>query len=151
MNPNTNPTKESESVTRYLDDARKGEVYWEERAILDFTEEILRRIEELNISKSDLAARLEVEPAYVSKLIRGSNNFTLRTMVRISRALASELRFHLQPIGMRAEWTDYNLIAEAAVVSVFSLAPASKFSPAEIDLVNGPESTITYATGSLAA
>lgn len=103
MNLNT-PERTPAQITK---DSEKSSTYWEELAILDFTHEVLDRMKALSWSKAGLAERLEVEPAYVSKLIGGSNNFTLRTMVRLARALDTELRFHLQPTGKQCLWVDY--------------------------------------------
>jgi transcriptional regulator with XRE-family HTH domain len=109
MNPNTHESRSSESIQHLLENVEKGSMFWEELAILDFTEEVLRRLGELDLTKSQLAERLNVDPAYVSKLIGGSNNFTVRTMVKISRALEAELRFHLQPKYTQAVWIDYGI------------------------------------------
>ena len=77
----------------------------EESAILGFTEEVLRRLAEVKMSKSDLDSKMNVDPAAVSKLISGNNNFTLRTMVRIARALRSRIRFSLVPLRPTSAWT----------------------------------------------
>ena len=106
MNLNTH---KPESLGSFFRESEKSPTYWEELAILDFTEEVVARMAALGVNRSQLAERLKVEPAYVTKLIGGSNNFTLRTMVKISRALAAELRFHLQPKGAQSEWTDYTV------------------------------------------
>lgn len=82
----------------------KRRILAEESAILSFTEEVLRRMEEIGMSKSELAANLTVEPAAVSKLISGSNNFTLRTMVKIARALGSRLKFSLPAMKTKGAW-----------------------------------------------
>jgi DNA-binding Xre family transcriptional regulator len=74
----------------------------EESAIIAFTEEVLRRMEEIHVSKTQLAEKLGIDPAAVSKLIGGENNFTLKTMVRIARALQSKLRFSLMPAKQKA-------------------------------------------------
>jgi transcriptional regulator with XRE-family HTH domain len=67
----------------------------EQDAIIDFTEEVLRWMEEVKVSRSQLAEKMRVEPAAVSRLLGGSNNFTLRTMVRIALALRARLKFSL--------------------------------------------------------
>ncbi|MBI2510628.1 MAG: helix-turn-helix transcriptional regulator [Opitutae bacterium] len=103
MKPNMN----NRTPEQILRDVAPTQVYSEELAILDYTNEVVQRMNALNLSKGELARRLEVAPAYVSKLIGGSNNFTLRTMVRVARALSSELRFHLQPEGAVSHWRDY--------------------------------------------
>ncbi len=107
MNPNTPSSLESD--LDILAPPETNSVYWEELAILEFTEQILGRLEALGLTKTQLAEKLQANPAFISKLIRGTNNFTLRTMVRIARALESELRFHLQPAGADTVWVDYSV------------------------------------------
>jgi outer membrane PBP1 activator LpoA protein len=46
------------------------------------------------------------EPAFVTRLVSGHNNFTIATMVRVARALDCEFRCHLQPAGTKACWLD---------------------------------------------
>lgn len=85
--------------------------YWVELGKLEFTEEMLARMKEREISKSQLAARMQAKPAFVTRLVSGHNNFTLETMVRVARALDCEFRSHLQPAGTKACWIDV-LISE---------------------------------------
>jgi hypothetical protein len=80
--------------------------YWVELGKLEFTEEMLARMTERDMKKSQLAARLGAKPAFVTRLVSGHNNFTLETMVRVARALGCEFRCHLQPAGTKACWID---------------------------------------------
>jgi hypothetical protein len=80
--------------------------YWVELAKLEFTEEMLARMKEGGVKKSQLAASLGAKPAFVSRLVSGHNNFTLETMVRVARALNCGFRSHLQPPGTKACWID---------------------------------------------
>lgn len=59
----------------------------QERLILEVTEAISRLMEAGRISKAQLAARLGSSQPFITKLLSGSNNFTLRTM--------SDVFFHL--------------------------------------------------------
>jgi transcriptional regulator with XRE-family HTH domain len=62
--------------------------YQIEELSLAFTESVLLRMEELDdMSGKTLAERMEVSEAYVSKLLKGKNNFTLETLVKLARAL----------------------------------------------------------------
>jgi len=80
--------------------------YWEELSKLEFTEEMLARMKERGIKKSQLASILGAKPAFVTRLVSGHNNFTIATMVRVARALDCEFRCHLQPAGTKACWLD---------------------------------------------
>ena len=89
------------------EEARGGLHYSVQGAILDFTEDVVRTMQAQNLTKSALAAKLGTSPAYVTKVLSGSTNFTLETMVRIAKALDAELRVHLQPSGAFSQWFDY--------------------------------------------
>jgi ribosome-binding protein aMBF1 (putative translation factor) len=71
--------------------------YKTEAAVLEFTEELVARMEEQGVSRADLARKIGCSPAYVTKILRGGTNFTLETMVKIADVLGCEVRTHLQP------------------------------------------------------
>lgn len=85
-------------------DARKRDAYWTEGAILAFTEEMVHAMERRGISRADLARELDTSPAYITKILRGDNNFTLATMVRIALALDMDLHLHLAPTDATTRW-----------------------------------------------
>ncbi len=95
------------SISNLLDRAKSRDSYWVESTVLDFTEEIVARMERLGINKSELAKRLGKNPSFITKLLRGNNNFTVETMVKVARKLDSEVRIHLQPDGTLSEWIDF--------------------------------------------
>jgi transcriptional regulator with XRE-family HTH domain len=76
-------------------EAERHQDYWIAGAILAFTESVVREMERQGLTRTALAARLGATPAYVTKILRGKVNFTLATMVRMSRALGAELHVHL--------------------------------------------------------
>ena len=76
--------------------AEQQDDYWLEGVKIEFTEQMLAQMDALSISRKDLAQRLGVSPAYITKILRGSTNFTLKSMVGIARALNCELHPHLQ-------------------------------------------------------
>lgn len=84
--------------------------YWVEGAILEYTDEIRRKLDALGMSRGELAAKLEQSPPQVSRLLSGRNNFTLRTMVALARAVNCSLRLHLQSDGTHTAWRDYALV-----------------------------------------
>lgn len=49
-------------------------------------------LEQRGLPRRELARRLGVSPAYVTQLLGGRANFTLDTLVKLSRALGLELR-----------------------------------------------------------
>jgi len=71
-----------------------------ERAKIEFTEELLEQMEVQGISRTELAKSLGVKPARVTTLLRGTNNFTLETMVRICRAIGAKYKHYIQSPGL---------------------------------------------------
>ncbi len=96
----------SEAKPRDFDDLyRRAEAhddYWLAGAVQAFTEEIFRLMEEQGVSRAELARRLGTSPAYVTKILRGNANFTLASMVKLAKALGSELQIELAPRESRA-------------------------------------------------
>ena len=67
--------------------AKEQDEFWTELAILEFTSQISRLMQEQGISKVELANLLGTSPAYVTKVFRGDANFTMRSMVKLARTL----------------------------------------------------------------
>jgi len=63
----------------------------EETLILDVTEEISLKMEELGINRTELATRLGKSKPYVSQLLNGSRNMTLRSLADIGVALQLDI------------------------------------------------------------
>ena len=87
----------TKSFRELFAEPRQSDSYWETRAALDFTEAVYRRMTTLGLTKSQLAERLGTSPAYVTKILGGEANFTLKTMVRLARALEAEIVAELVP------------------------------------------------------
>ena len=68
-----------------------------EKAILNFTEEICEQMEKKKVSRADLAKHLGVSRAFITKMLNGQPNLTIKTMVAIAHALDSEFHIEFQP------------------------------------------------------
>jgi len=95
-----------EEIQAALRAARETHEYRAEGASIEFTNAMLTRMRQIGVSRSKLAANIGVNPAYISKILRGDTNFSLETMVKIATALESEFRCHLQPGGAKSQWLD---------------------------------------------
>ncbi|MGP8198439.1 MAG: helix-turn-helix domain-containing protein [Limisphaerales bacterium] len=95
-----------DSFEQFFDRAEKRADYWTELAKLEFTKDVLFKMNKDGISKTELANRLEVQPGLVTRLLNGRNNFEVSTMVRIAMALNCRLRSHLEPLGAQPVWFD---------------------------------------------
>ena len=82
---------------RFLDAAKVGSTYKREKVIIDFTEQVVSRMHERDLSRADLAVRLGKIQVYITKILRGEFNFTLETMSLISAALNMQLSVGMSP------------------------------------------------------
>lgn len=75
--------------------AKRGVHYWTRVAMRDFTEDLLVRMAKRDMSNAALATAADVSPAYVTKVLRGSENFTLETMSKLALAVGCHVRIQL--------------------------------------------------------
>lgn len=85
-------------------EARKADAYWVEKAILEFTSDIFTEMKRQGKTYSDLARLLDTSPAYITKVFRGNANFTIQSMVKISRALGCRLHIKVVHEDSRVTW-----------------------------------------------
>jgi transcriptional regulator with XRE-family HTH domain len=62
-------------------------------AKLELSEQIFQLMESKGMSEAEFARRLKVSRAYVNKILQGSTNFTIETLVKIGIALKAEFKF----------------------------------------------------------
>jgi transcriptional regulator with XRE-family HTH domain len=72
-------------------EAERHPEYWEEGAILEFTEALYIAMEEQGVTRAELARRLGTSQAYVTRVLSGNANFTLKTMSKLALALGKQL------------------------------------------------------------
>jgi len=94
----------NKSFAKLVEQAKKRDAYWLADTIYTFTEELHKLAENANISRAELARRLGVSPAYITKLFRGNANFTIGTMVRLTHAVGARLHLHLAPQKEEVCW-----------------------------------------------
>ncbi len=94
--------------------ARQDDNYWVHSAVLDFTEELFALMEGHRVNKAELARRLGTSPAYITKILRGDVNFTLRTIAKLGRVFDRRPRLHLAPAETITKWVDVPWQALAA-------------------------------------
>lgn len=80
----------------WLQDEANARAFAAEELILDVTEKIWELLERDDVSKTDLAERLGKSKAYVSQLLNGSRNMTLRTLADIAYVLGEGVEFRLE-------------------------------------------------------
>jgi len=120
--------KKSKSFSQIFREAAASLEFEVDSKKVQFTEEMLAVMEQEKISRSRLANLLQVAPARVTALLRGNNNFTLETMIRICRALGVEYSHHIQRPGCTTRWID--LPAEDVVETAKATAQVTATSDA---------------------
>jgi transcriptional regulator with XRE-family HTH domain len=70
----------------------------EESALAMAQSTIQKAINQANISRADLARNMECNRSFVSRMLSGSHNLTIKTMARALAACGFEVRFESVPI-----------------------------------------------------
>jgi len=91
--------KETRWFEQMLDQARDTFEFRLETVIIEFTEKIATIMEEKNITRAELARRLGVSRAFVTKLLNGNPNLTIKTMMSIADVLGCDVNLDLYPKG----------------------------------------------------
>lgn len=76
----------------------------QEHFILAVTEEIWEAMERRQINKLELAERLGTGKSYISQLLSGSRNMTLRTLSDVAAALDQHLSVTLHNVEEKRQW-----------------------------------------------
>lgn len=92
-------------------EAAQSDEYWTELAILEFTEELARWMTVRKMSRADLARAIGSSQPYVTKALRGNVNFTIGSMVKLSRAMKLRIRMHLAPEESHTLWRPWDVLA----------------------------------------
>ena len=83
-------------------------LFAEEQLIAITAEEIYSAMERVNISKSTLAEVLDRSKAYISQVLSGSRNMTLRTLADIAEALDAKVDLRLSDKHVHGIWEPMN-------------------------------------------
>ena len=68
-----------------------------EALVAEASEAIAKLMAEQNVSKADLARRLNKSRAWVTQLLSGKANMTIRTLAEVAYTLGAEVKLHAQP------------------------------------------------------
>lgn len=90
-------------------DAKKTSVYWAEAAKMDFADNLYSRMEEQNITRADLARRLDVSGAYITKILGGTINFSIESMTKLAFAFGSRIDIKFSKIESASINDSYSL------------------------------------------
>jgi len=82
--PNSRP---AERLRQFIEENQHTPEFEVEGLLLDLNAQISSAMQVHDVSRSELAARLGTSRAYVTKLLDGQENMTLKTLVRVANAL----------------------------------------------------------------
>lgn len=114
--------KLEDRVRQRLNEYERDPGYQAERLSILVTEEVARLMKQAGVNRTELAARMNVSKARVSRLLSGAPNMTLATLASIALALESEVRVSLR------EWKDAASFHGSREVVSASTGGASEFS-----------------------
>jgi len=84
--------------------AEQSPGYQLEHIRMAFVGETTRLMEAQAMSRAELARRLEVSRAYITKLLNGNANITLDTMVRVAMALDAKVNLAMTEKNRQVHW-----------------------------------------------
>lgn len=87
--------------------------------ILRVSEDIASLLKTQNMTRGKLAQKLGCSPAYITKLLRGSENLTLRKLFEVSRALDAEFKVEMSAHARAFDREDAECIFAEANFKVF--------------------------------
>ena len=96
--------KKLKTFRELFESVRQTLSYRVECLVLNFTDQILSRMQHLQLSRSGMAEKFGSSPAYVTKVLSGGTNFTLESMVKVADALDCDVEVHLTPRDSALEW-----------------------------------------------
>lgn len=120
---------EKDSVlAEYLQEVQDDPEFWTEHVLLELRTALLCRMKDRKIRRSELAEKMGKQRSYISKLLTGHHNSTLRTLVEACVALDCLPRFALQELesckkGFSLQWVE---VAPAQVLPIHCPEPDSE-------------------------
>jgi transcriptional regulator with XRE-family HTH domain len=99
--------KLNKKIAEYLAGRKQHDSYWVEQLKLDFSISLEKRRKNAGLSYADLAKKIGTSPAYISKIFRGDANFTIESMVKLSRATGGRVDLRIIDESMIADRSNW--------------------------------------------
>ncbi len=110
------------SYAKGLERAKKRLAYYEEGLFIETAARIIEAMENRGVTRSELARRLEVSPAYITKILRGHANLSLESLAKLAFAL--DLKWECILIPKTAQSGALTLIDESGTDSIQTVETA---------------------------
>jgi DNA-binding Xre family transcriptional regulator len=116
----------AERLRRFIDDNRHTPEFEVEGLLLDLNAQLSAAMQMRDVSRSDLADRLGTSRAYVTKLLDGQENMTLKTLVRVANALEMKVDAKFVPRERAAKPAKHPAAKTAMGRKMGSVSPPAK-------------------------
>jgi plasmid maintenance system antidote protein VapI len=93
-------TQQKSAVEEFVENRDDRNLFLEERAIMRITDLVEEVMEQEHVSRTDLAKRLGTSKGWVTQLLDGENNKTIRTVARVLAELDRQLEFKASSIAI---------------------------------------------------
>lgn len=124
-------TNHSNSLAKAFRDtleSTEGQVDYHKVTII---EELLQYMDKHGIARQELARRMGVVPSRITRLLNGTENLTIETLVRAGNAVGADLQQTFVPKGQKGHWVAYSPPSQTKTGCLevnFQLQP-QKFAP----------------------
>lgn len=122
-------------VERFTSEPENMRLYQQERVILETSDLISDLLDRTGITKAELAERLGRSKSYVTQLLNGRANMTLRTISDVMWALDSNLEISAAPLSIHSSGTaDMQDVIDGQAIPWMIFESPSSFLCAEIPI-----------------
>lgn len=141
----------SSKLKAFLNTARQSDGYWIEKAKLGFAIALERWRKAKGLNNSELAQKVGVSPAYMTKVFRGDCNFTIETMVKLARACDGQLSIQIVSPSVDAKtWLSKVTTEDRSAPAVyFSFNAQDQFTIAHSDAESTLPALSTWAANDI--
>jgi predicted transcriptional regulator len=94
------------SLDSLFESAKTKDAYWTSKVILEFTSDLYQLMKRREKTKADVARSLKTSQAYITKVFKGDVNFTINSMVRLTRTLGGKINIHVVADNVDVRWLD---------------------------------------------
>jgi transcriptional regulator with XRE-family HTH domain len=88
-------------LENYIDQNQYTVEFQTELSIIDLNEKIIAKMAEKKVNRVELAKRLGVSKAFITKLLNGNPNMTIKTINALALALDCQVYLDFKPKGFK--------------------------------------------------
>ncbi len=88
--------------------------YQAEKLAVDFLDELNAFMQANGVTNAELARRVGVSPAYITKVFRGPSNLSIETLTKFADAIGCKVHLHLAQQSADVRWFDVFQMARPA-------------------------------------